>query len=310
MQPIPDSGLPPASSSAQAPRRRRSESDRKKHAGWRRCPRCNRSVSTNGRNFYHHMHKCDRVFFAHLLAQVDYTRSSRTTPASRTARSHTARPSSAPSLTSLSVPPSQSNFTPHPPSPSHSRPFSFSHLHPLGNRSLSSVYPPPLPATNHLSLNRPMQLAALSPPISTLQGDVTEPPKSVIASPLSPINENCRVKLSDMQRVVFLQQLCFLRVYDRTVDQACSRLEAAAGSINLIGRAVFDAVRRAKASQSPQASPRQSIHSAPHSPSSPLSNIPMPLQAVGDLPQSRQYSSQPIASRSASAMAISSVIND
>eukprot|EP00168_Porphyra_purpurea_P001388 TRINITY_DN116_c0_g1_i1.p1 TRINITY_DN116_c0_g1~~TRINITY_DN116_c0_g1_i1.p1 ORF type:complete len:630 (+),score=82.29 TRINITY_DN116_c0_g1_i1:635-2524(+) len=45
----------------------RSEAERKKHAGWRDCPRCGRRVSTNGRNYMYHMQQCDPLFFAESI---------------------------------------------------------------------------------------------------------------------------------------------------------------------------------------------------------------------------------------------------
>lgn len=155
---------PPAPAATKPPRRRvRSESDRKKHAGWRRCPRCARSVSTNGRNFYHHMHKCDRVFFADVIARIDATR--------------------------------------------------------------TKLPPPPPPQA-------PTPAPALSP---------TTPPRPA------------RTPLTENQRAIFLQQLCFLRIYDRTVDDVFRQVESTQARV--VGPSIFDAVRRAKRQQARGAQP-------------------------------------------------------
>lgn len=171
---------PPAPAATKPPRRRvRSESDRKKHAGWRRCPRCARSVSTNGRNFYHHMHKCDRVFFADVIARIDATR--------------------------------------------------------------TKLPPPP-----------PPQVATPAPVLSP-----TTPPRPA------------RTPLTANQRAIFLQQLCFLRVYDRTVDDVFRQVELT--QTRVVGPSIFDAVRRAKRQQTQAAQP------VPYTPppySSPVSSPP------------------------------------
>lgn len=171
---LPNNMQPPSSStktpSKPPPRRARSESDRKKHAGWRRCPRCARSVSTNGRNFYHHMHKCDRHFFADVIARID---ASRSTPA-----------------------------------------------------------PAPQPQTT---------------------------------------------RLTDAQRTVFLQQLCFLRIYDRTVDDVFRKLEAA--HVRFCGPSVFETIRDAKRQQarlSNQPIPDCTPVPTPQRPSNKYAAIPLP----------------------------------
>lgn len=50
--------------------------------------------------------------------------------------------------------------------------------------------------------------------------------------------------LTDAQRAVFLQQLCFLRIYDRVVDRVFADLEAAHARV--CGPSVFEQVREAK----------------------------------------------------------------
>lgn len=186
---------PPASAATKPPRRRvRSESDRKKHAGWRRCPRCARSVSTNGRNFYHHMHKCDRVYFADVIARIDATRA-----------------------------------------------------------KLPNNTPPPQP-------NRP--------------------PTAPLLSPTTPPRPTARVPLTDNQRTIFIQQLCFLRVYDRTVDSVFRQVESSHNPI--IGPSVFEAVRiarRNQAAQPPQVMPYSPPAYSPAASSPPPRNhyAPVPL---------------------------------
>lgn len=158
------------------------------------------------------MHKCDRVFFAHLLAQVDYTRSGR------------------------------------------------------GNRNTTTRRPP-----------------AVTPPV--LQERWADGRLSVHA--------DARIQLSDMQWVVFQQQLCFLRVFDRVVDAACCRVEAMGGASS--SRALLQAVRAAKA-----AAP--GVHAAPDA-------LQLPARPHGAIDTLRSAAPAPVARR-ASAMAISSVIND
>lgn len=269
----------PSSVPQPTPRRRvRSESDRKKHAGWRRCPRCNRSVSTNGRNFYHHMHKCDPIFFRHVLAQVDY-RSSRSNN-SRTPRSQGGRftlPVPTPS-----APPSSAYVVGHPQlyhaqngggaidmgTQVSRHAYMASHTHSLS----------PMPGTHtecntNTSFLPPQQSLSLgSTPFSELRGGSllnsantmsttrssglniksTRFSAAPLVSPNSTsdvhsIHSTERVKLSEMQRVIFLQQLCFLRVYDRKVDAACRHVESTTGPLSLIGQTLLDAMRHLKA---------------------------------------------------------------
>lgn len=160
-----------------APRRRvRSESDRKKHAGWRRCPRCERSVSTNGRNFYHHMYKCDRVYFADLIAKVDSAKTPVSTP-----------------------------------------------------------LPPAIPRVASSPITPPSLQAPLSP----------SPLKSFSQAFNNSTNYRRNgVALSEMQRIVYVEQLSFLRIYDRTVDTVISQLEKA--DFSVFSTSIFKAVRQAK----------------------------------------------------------------
>lgn len=268
-------GNPPSVPQPTPRRRVRSESDRKKHAGWRRCPRCNRSVSTNGRNFYHHMHKCDPIFFRHVLAQVDY-RSSRST--SRTPRSQGVR-------FTLPLP------TPSAPASSayaagHHQLYNGQHCgaidmsNQVSRQSYMGCHPDTLSPiacahgdgnTNASILGSQHSLSVVGPSVSDLRGAThvngtnnlsrTQASDLNVKSgfgTLSSASPNCtsdvhsvynteRVKLSEMQRVIFLQQLCFLRVYDRKVDAACRHVESTAGPLSLIGQTLLDAMRHLKA---------------------------------------------------------------
>lgn len=194
---------PPASKAGRKPpsavRRVRSESDRKKHAGWRDCPRCARLVSTNGRNFYHHMYKCDRVYFADEIARHD-----------------AARPS----------------------------------------KPSSSAAPVPSP------LSAPVLSPTTPPPVSSSGGSV--------------------VVLSEKQRAMFLQQICFLRIFDRAVDAAFSQLEASANRVFFVVD-VFKAVRHAKKQNSYSAS-----YISPYIPpcSQPAAGTPVRPYAPVPLPDS------------------------
>lgn len=312
------SAPPPAQQPSK--RRVRSVTDRKKHAGWRHCPRCGIHVSTNGRNYYHHMYKCDRVFFAHLLAQVDYNRPNRASQ--RSTRSRQPRTTSSSAFRCLPLQPS----TQTQPVPELSSSFSRSHSLPhfqtpniltasasvSGPTSASAPPPAPFmhsssPVAQHLE-----EMPRLPPLSSPSSNPASEPASLLLPADSSSFarGNTVRVQLSEMQRVVFLQQLCFLRIYDRTVDAACARVESDVGPINLVGRALFDAVRLAKHSKSSQNVSKQTLQATPKSPPSPSKSYPLCPQ-----PHAKFYESppspRPVPSRSvAAAMAISSVINN
>lgn len=269
----------PSSVPQPTPRRRvRSESDRKKHAGWRRCPRCNRSVSTNGRNFYHHMHKCDPIFFRHVLAQVDY-RSSRSN-SSRAPRSQGGRftlPAPTPS-----APPSSAYAVGHPQlyhaqngggaidmgTQVSRHAYMVSHPHSLSplpgahaECHTNNSFVPPQQSLSLASTSFPElrggSLLNSANNMNTIRSSGSNIKSTGFsAAPLVPPNSTLdvhsihsteRVKLSEMQRVIFLQQLCFLRVYDRKVDAACRHVESTAGPLSLIGQTLLDAMRHLKA---------------------------------------------------------------
>lgn len=156
------------------------------------------------------MHKCDKIFFADLIAKADSARAPAATP----------------------LPPQTPRIQSSPVTP-----------------TLSTSVPKTVPATAPTS--------------------VPTPSKNV---------KRLAIKLSQMQRVVFLQQLCFLRVYDRTVDAVFRQLES--NDNNVFSTAIFDAVRRAKGRDSVAPEIRRSSFSPPYSPLGPpvrRSEPPLPL---------------------------------
>lgn len=187
-------------------RKKRSDADRKKHAGWRTCPRCRKSVSTNGRNYFHHMHKCDPAFFAAELATF------------------IKKPT--PQLTRIPV-----HVSVRPDAVSNSL---------YASRATQDIHDPvgfrPGPVIDTLT-EKDTQLASAHAyadkeiiprrnGAASWHSSHTLPGTSLAEDPAV-----ARINLTEEQRVLFVQQLCFLRTYDKTVDHAFDRLERASGGM-------------------------------------------------------------------------------
>lgn len=210
---------------------RRSEVERKKHAGWRPCPSCGKQVSSNGRNFFHHLKKCDPVYLARNPPPAPApghssigALASPVTPA----RSFSTIGSSAATLPA--IPTVLSPLTPSrpaaPPLPGHGNPPPVSPQIQVSSRTFLDAL-----------VDQPATGAALA-------------------------SEPYQVTLSEEQYTSFVQQLCFLRTYDRTVDAAFDRLERACGgkwgAYNAEIFAEVAAIQRAQA-VAPDRSPSQSV---------------------------------------------------